>query len=190
MHNATTRWRGLRYSGQWGRHTANSLPWTPGEQSLASSRHYSVESSGKEPWRGEGPKDAGWYSRITFSMLRHDASRQGGNWAKMPAGLHGWVRRCWANSERKKKLSEGGNEDRWLWRNRIKRKIVQGDRDKVRETRAQLGSSVLHPSPAPLPIFTIYFYFPLYHIYCYIKLVLFTLAHSVISTLIQAEASL
>lgn len=62
-------------------------------------------------------------------------------------------------------------------------KIVQGDRDKVREVRAH---SELSGPPNPF----YYFCFPLYHIYCYIKSIFFTLAHSLIVTLIQVEASL
>ncbi|GAB0179267.1 hypothetical protein GRJ2_000392000 [Grus japonensis] len=74
---------------QRGGRTASSLPWTSGEQSLASSGICLVEYHGTKPWREEGPKKAGWYSRIISSKLRSDASQQRGSQAKMRGGLHG-----------------------------------------------------------------------------------------------------
>ncbi|GAB0209576.1 hypothetical protein GRJ2_003423300 [Grus japonensis] len=46
-------------SGQRGGHTASSLPWTSGEQTLASSGTCLVEYHGTKPWKEEGPKTAG-----------------------------------------------------------------------------------------------------------------------------------
>ncbi|GAB0187715.1 nucleoside diphosphate kinase 6 [Grus japonensis] len=45
--------------GQQGGHTASSLPWTSGKQTLASSGIYLVEYHGTKPRREEGPKTAG-----------------------------------------------------------------------------------------------------------------------------------
>lgn len=42
-----------------------------------------------EPWTAEGHENADWYLRITSYNFRSNASKQGGNWAKMSRGLHG-----------------------------------------------------------------------------------------------------
>ncbi|GAB0202510.1 hypothetical protein GRJ2_002716600 [Grus japonensis] len=42
---------------------------------------------GTKPWSEEGPKTAGWYSRVTSSKLRSDASQQRRSQAKMPRAL-------------------------------------------------------------------------------------------------------
>ncbi|GAB0184947.1 highly reducing polyketide synthase PKS6 [Grus japonensis] len=65
------------------------LPWTSGEQTLPSSGICLVEYHGTKPWREEGPKKAGYYSRITSSKLRSNASQQSGSQGKPPRGLHG-----------------------------------------------------------------------------------------------------
>jgi len=56
---------------------------------FASSGTYSVEYQRTKPWREEGPRKVGQFSRITSSKLRSDASQKGGSWAKPPGGLHG-----------------------------------------------------------------------------------------------------
>ena len=48
-----------------------------------------VECHGIKPWREEGPKKLGEYSRITSSKLGSNASQQRRSQAKTPGGLHG-----------------------------------------------------------------------------------------------------
>lgn len=67
----TTKWS-LRSLGQQGRCTESSLPWTSGKQILAFSEICLMMYHGIQPWREEGPRKAGWYSRIIFSKVRSD----------------------------------------------------------------------------------------------------------------------
>lgn len=55
-------------------------------------------SRGKRPWREEGPRNAGWYSKIIFSKLMSNPSQKVGSQAELPAGLCGWMRSSCSNS--------------------------------------------------------------------------------------------
>ena len=54
----TMKWWSSRSLRQQGEHTAGSLPWTSGEQALASSGNCLVEYHGIESWKEEGPRKA------------------------------------------------------------------------------------------------------------------------------------
>lgn len=83
--------------GQQGECTA-SLLQTLGEQALACLGSYLEDYHGI-PWRELGPKNSGWYSRITSSKIRSDASQQSTSQTKTPGGLHGWTRSSWTKEE-------------------------------------------------------------------------------------------
>lgn len=65
----TMEWWSWGPLGQWGGCRASTLPWDSGEQISVSSGIFLGQSHGIMPRREEGPKKAGWYSRIASSNL-------------------------------------------------------------------------------------------------------------------------
>ena len=132
----TMKWWRSRSLWQRGGRTASLLPWTSGEQTLASPGTWLVEYHGIKPWGEEGLKKVGWYWRITSSKLRSDASQQRASQAKTPGGLHGWTRSSWTNSNRRKKPAEGGSKDRiQTGRREEYREIVRAAPDQFRKAK-------------------------------------------------------
>lgn len=68
----TMKWWSLRSLEQWEGCTTSLLPWTSGEQILASSGISLVEYHRIRTWREEGPKKAGQYPRITSGTMHPD----------------------------------------------------------------------------------------------------------------------
>ncbi|GAB0192220.1 mitochondrial enolase superfamily member 1 [Grus japonensis] len=133
------RWQSSRSSGQQGGHTASSLPWTSGEQTLASSGICLVEYHGTKPWKEERPKTTGKYSRVTSSKLRSDASQPRGSQAKTPRGPRGCPGAP-GQSQTKKEAYRGWKQGQVAWEEY--RETVRAASDQVRKAKALIEISL------------------------------------------------
>lgn len=104
-------------SGFWdglAKQIAGSQPWTSGKQTGTPSETCLEKSYGRQPWREEESRRAGWFSRITSSMLKNDPSPQ----AEIKQSKPAWISRSsWLDSDTKRRCTGAASRGRWPRRN-------------------------------------------------------------------------
>lgn len=84
----TVRWWNSESWGEGEGRKTGSPRWVSAEQILVSSQISFEKSHGQHPWREEGSRKAGSFSRIISSRLRNDSHEFAGNQANGAGGLH------------------------------------------------------------------------------------------------------
>ncbi|KAM9598579.1 uncharacterized protein ACIBXB_004267 [Morphnus guianensis] len=131
----TMKWWSSRSLGERGERTASLLPWTSGEQTLASSGICLADYHGIQPWREEGPNQESW---LIFKDHLLQAQEQCIP-AKKKSGKNA-RRSAWMNKElldkrkHKKEAYRGWKQGQIAWGEY--REIVRAARDRVRKAKA------------------------------------------------------
>lgn len=143
----TVRWLS---SGSWEEGAEEKTNHNPGlqESRLTSSGTCLEKFQGKRPWREEGPRNTGWYSKIISFRLMSNPSQKVGSQAEMPAGLYGWMRSSCPNwvTERDYRKLEAGTDNAeeykaaWACRDTIRKAKVHLDLKSNRKGCCKFGS--------------------------------------------------